>query len=54
VVVKGKHTNPPIRIFADEEDRPANTFSKDDFPAPLGPIMAQTFPEGTYQTQKDL
>jgi hypothetical protein len=32
-----------------DADRPAKTLSKEDFPAPLGPRIAQIFPEGTLR-----
>ena len=28
-------------------DLPANTFKREDFPAPLGPKIAQILPDGT-------
>jgi hypothetical protein len=34
-------TVPVITFPPPDADRPASTLSKEDFPAPLGPIMAQ-------------
>jgi hypothetical protein len=35
-------TVPEILVAPEEADLPARTLSKEDFPAPLGPIIAQT------------
>ncbi len=38
-------------MFLVVADRPARTLSRDDFPAPLGPKMAQTCPWLTWETE---
>jgi hypothetical protein len=44
-------TEPEMFIVALEDDLPANTFNNDDFPAPDGPIIAQTSPTFTLVSE---